>query len=104
MRRTTSLNHLPTDKDFIVGFDLIGNIKSLFSKAEEMPGCLFLLCIRGSCTVTIHLHKFEITKNCIAMIFPGQFSASLMLVPTAASLLPDLIESWRRTLCCLQEL
>lgn len=73
MRRTTSLNHLPTDKDFIVGFDLIGNIKSLFSKAEEMPGCLFLLCMRGSCTVTIHLHKFEITKNCIAMIFPGQF-------------------------------
>lgn len=73
MRRITSLNHLPANKDLIVGFDLIGNIKSLFSKAEEMPGCLFLLCMRGNCTITIHLHKFELKKNCIAMIFPGQF-------------------------------
>lgn len=73
MRRLTSLNSLSESKDLIVGFDLIGNIKSLFSKAKEMPGCLFLLCMRGNCTVTIHLHEFELKKNCLAMIFPGQF-------------------------------
>lgn len=36
-----------------------------------MPGCLFLLCTQGECTVKIHVDQFKISKNSLMVIFPG---------------------------------
>lgn len=73
MKRINSLESIPENIDMLTGIDLIGNIKNLFKNPVQMPGCLFLLCIRGNCTITIHLNKYELKKNTIAIIFPHQF-------------------------------
>ena len=73
MKRINSLESLPENIDILTGIDLIGNIKRLFKTPAQMPGCLFLLCIRGNCSITIHLSKYELKKNSIAIIFPHQF-------------------------------
>lgn len=73
MKRINSLESLPENIDILTGIDLIGNIKRLFKTPVQMPGCLFLLCIRGNCSITIHLSKYELKKNSIAIIFPHQF-------------------------------
>lgn len=73
MKQINSLTSVPEDLDILTGIDLIGNIKRLFKNPTQMPGCLFLLCIRGHCSITIHLSKYELKKNSIAVIFPHQF-------------------------------
>ena len=73
MKQIDSLTSIPSDTNFIAGIDVIGNIKKLFENPAQMPGCLFLLCLRGRCNITIHLHKYEFKKNFIATIYPGQF-------------------------------
>ena len=65
MKRINSLESLPENIDILTGIDLIGNIKRLFKTPAQMPGCLFLLCIRGNCSITIHLSKYELKKNSI---------------------------------------
>ena len=73
MKQINSLESLPENIDILTGIDLIGNIKRIFKTPAQMPGCLFLLCIRGNCSITIHLSKYELKKNSIAIIFPHQF-------------------------------
>lgn len=73
MKRINSLESIPENIDILTGIDIIGNIKRLFRIPVQMPGCLFLLCIRGNCSITIHLNKYELKKNSIAIIFPHQF-------------------------------
>lgn len=73
MKRINSLESIPENTDMLTGIDLIGNIKQLFKNPIQMPGCLFLLCIRGNCTITIHLNKYKLEKNTIAIVFPHQF-------------------------------
>lgn len=73
MKQITALNAIPSDTNFIAGIDVTGNIKKLFENPAQMPGCLFLLCLRGRCDITVHLTKYEFKKNFIALIYPDQF-------------------------------
>ncbi len=73
MKQVSSLTSIPAETNFIAGIDVIGNIKKLFKIPAQMPGCLFLLCIRGRCNITIHLSQYEMKKNSIAVIYPDQF-------------------------------
>lgn len=73
MKRINALNAIPSDTNFMAGIDVTGNIKKLFENPAQMPGCLFLLCLRGRCNITIHLTKYEFKKNFIALIYPDQF-------------------------------
>ena len=73
MKQVKSLTSIPSETNFIAGIDVTGNIKKLFENPAQIPGCLFLLCLRGKCTLTIHLSKYEFKKNFIALIYPDQF-------------------------------
>ncbi len=73
MKKVNSFHELPKDTDMITGIDITGNFKTLFKKPAEMMGCLFLLCTRGSCIVTIHLSTFKMNTNSMAIILPHQF-------------------------------
>lgn len=73
MKRINALNAIPSDTNFMAGIDVTGNIKKLFENPAQIPGCLFLLCLRGRCNITIHLTKYEFKKNFIALIYPDQF-------------------------------
>lgn len=73
MKRLDSLDSLPQDLRIWAGIDIIGNIKQLFEVPLQMPGCLFLLCTRGICSLSIHLHHYNLCKNSMAVIFPNEF-------------------------------
>ena len=73
MKRIESLASIPSNLQMFTGIDIIGNLKQLFKFPTQMPGCLFLLCTRGSCTATIHLSQYQIQKGCTAIVFPNQF-------------------------------
>ena len=73
MKQIYSLTSIPSDTNFIAGIDVIGNIKKLFAIPAQIPGCLFLLCIRGQCDITIHINKYKLKKNSIAIVYPDQF-------------------------------
>ena len=64
---------LPEGIDFYGGIDISGNMKSLFATPTQVPGCVFLLCIRGNCRVKIHLNEYELNKNSLAIILPKDF-------------------------------
>ena len=73
MRRLTSLANINPDINLMAGIDITGNFKELFSTPVQMPGCLFLLCLRGHCTINLHLSTYEMQADSIAAIFPQQF-------------------------------
>ena len=45
----------------------------LFQTSAPFPGCAFLLCLRGSCRVKIHLTCYDLKEGSLAIIFPGVF-------------------------------
>lgn len=73
MTKFLDLNKIPNNVDVIGGIDLSGTFAHIFSKANQLPGCLFLLCTQGECSVKIHLDEFKITTNSLAVIFPSVF-------------------------------
>lgn len=73
MKRIESLSSISPNTHILTGIDITGNLKQLFRFPLQMPGCLFLLCIRGNCTVTIHLTQYEIRPNSLAIIMPEFF-------------------------------
>lgn len=73
MKKINSLTLLPESADMISGIDIIGNIKKLFNSPIQAPGCLILFCIKGQCSITIHLTKYHLKENSIAIIFPNQY-------------------------------
>lgn len=73
MTRFISLDNIPNNADILGGYDITGSFAKIFEKAKQVPGCLFLLCTRGSCSVTVHLDDYEMEKGSLAIIFPGIF-------------------------------
>lgn len=73
MKRIESLASIPSHSHLFTGIDITGNLKQLFRFPVQMPGCLFLLCTRGCCTVTIHLTQYELHPNSMAVIMPELF-------------------------------
>ena len=73
MTKFAELDNLPINTDIMGGIDISGTFAQIFNQSKQMPGCLFLLCIQGECTVHIHLDQFKITKHSLLIIFPGVF-------------------------------
>lgn len=57
----------------IAGIDLYGQFKQLFEQAIQIPGYLFVLCMRGTCNVKIHLTHYEMRPRSLAIIYPEAF-------------------------------
>lgn len=73
MKRLASIGHISPDTEMMAGYDLIGNFRSLFDSPLQLPGSLFLLCLRGTCSINIHLASYEMKANSLAIVFPEQF-------------------------------
>lgn len=73
MKRIESLSSIPPNAHILTGIDMTGSLKQIFRYPQQMPGCLFLLCTRGKCTVNIHLTQYELSTNSMAVIIPEFF-------------------------------
>ena len=73
MKRIEKFDQIPANTDIIAGIDLIGNIKQLFSLPLQAPGFIFLLCTRGTCTLTIHLTQYQLKENSLAIDYGPRF-------------------------------
>lgn len=70
MKKLKKLDLIPEEQNMTAGIDLCGNFKQLFNVPKPSPGCIFLLCTRGTCNVTIYLNQYELKANSIAVIYP----------------------------------
>lgn len=73
MKKLTAISDIAPETGVLAGIDMIGNFKALFDIPFQIPGCLFLICTRGECTVNIHLNSYVMKKDAIAVVFPEQF-------------------------------
>ena len=70
MKKLNKLTLLPEGMKMTAGIDICGNFKRLFRHPAPAPGCIFLLCTQGSCTITVHLTRYSMTANSMAVIYP----------------------------------
>ena len=68
-----TLTYLNQNKDFVAEIDMTGSLGRIYHYPQRMEGCLFLLCLRGECDITIHLSEHKIQKNDIVTILPETF-------------------------------
>ena len=73
MKRFDKLDLLPEGQDMVAGIDMINGFGRLFQVSAPSPGCIFLLCMRGSCRVKIHLTHYDLKQGSLAIVFPGVF-------------------------------
>ena len=73
MTKIVDLKDIPADTDILGGVDITTTFAELFKEPKQMPGCLFLLCTKGSCKINVHLDNYQMKKDSLAVIFPGVF-------------------------------
>lgn len=73
MKHTDDINQFKLDKDFIAEIDMTGSFGRIYHYPQRMDGCLFVLCLRGECYLTIHLSEHKIQQNDIVTILPETF-------------------------------
>lgn len=73
MKHIEDINLFKPEKDFIAEIDITGSLGRLFHYPQRVNGCLFLLCLRGECEVSIHLSEHKIQENNIIVILPNTF-------------------------------
>ena len=73
MSKIEDLERIPRKLDIMGGIDITGTFASVFNIPTQMPGCLFLLCTRGKCTINVHLDQYRMEQNSLVVIFPGVF-------------------------------
>ena len=80
MKYTDDINIFKLNKDFTAEIDITGTFGHIYHYPQRMNGCLFILCLRGECDITIHLseHKTTLLPYC-----PKHSSMFTGKVPTA---------------------
>ena len=73
MKYTDDINIFKPNKDFIAEIDITGAFGRIYHYPQRMNGCLFILCLRGECDMTIHLSEHKIKENDIVTILPDTF-------------------------------
>lgn len=73
MKHINDIGLINTDKDFIAEIDITGSMRKIYHYPQRMTGCLFILCLRGECDITIHLSEYQIKENNIVTILPETF-------------------------------
>ena len=73
MKHIDDISLFNTDNDFIAEIDMTGTLGRIYHYPQRMNGCLFVLCLRGECDLTIHLSEHKIQKNDIVTILPETF-------------------------------
>lgn len=73
MKQADDINFLKPDKSFMAEIDMTGSLGRLYHYPQRINGCLFILCLRGECEMTIHLSEHKIQANNIVTILPDSF-------------------------------
>ena len=73
MTRNEILEMIPEGIDIFGGIDLTGGFSKAFSEPVQVPVCIFLLCIQGTCKVNLHLTQYDLKKDSLLIIFPDLF-------------------------------
>ncbi|WP_455671983.1 helix-turn-helix domain-containing protein [Phocaeicola sp.] len=73
MKQADDINFLKPDKNFMAEIDMTGSLGRLYHYPQRINGCLFILCLRGECEMTIHLSEHKIQANNIVTILPDSF-------------------------------
>ena len=73
MKHIDDINLFKPNKNFIAEIDMTGSLERIYHYPQRMNGCLFVLCLRGECDITIHLSEHKIQKNDIVTILPETF-------------------------------
>lgn len=73
MNHIEDINFLKPKKDFIAEIDITGSLGRLYHYPQRINGCLFILCLRGECEMSIHLAEHKIQANNIVTILPETF-------------------------------
>ena len=82
MKYIDDINLFKSNKDFVAEIDMTGSLGRIYHYPQRMEGCLFLLCLRGECDITIHLSEHKIQKNDIVTILPETLYMFTGKVPT----------------------
>lgn len=73
MKQIEDINLFKPEKNFIAEIDITGSLGRLYHYPQRINGCLFILCLRGECEISIHLAEHKIQKNNIVTILPDTF-------------------------------
>ena len=67
MKYIDDINLFKSNKDFVAEIDMTGSLGRIYHYPQRMEGCLFLLCLRGECDITIHLSEHKIQKTTLSL-------------------------------------
>ncbi len=73
MNEIKELTNNPRAQGILAGIDMTGTCKELFRQAAILPHSIFLLCVRGSCKISIHLTQYEMNAGSLATILPKMY-------------------------------
>ena len=73
MNEIKELTTNPRAQGILAGIDMTGTCKELFRQAAILPHSIFLLCVRGSCKISIHLTQYEMNAGSLATILPKMY-------------------------------
>lgn len=73
MKQIEDINLFKPEKNFIAEIDITGSLGRLYHYPQRINGCLFILCLRGECEISVHLAEHKIQKDTIVTILPDTF-------------------------------
>ena len=73
MKKVKELTTEYKTQNLLAGIDMTGSFKELFRQAAISPRSIFLLCLRGTCKISIHLTQYEMEASSLAIILPGMY-------------------------------
>lgn len=73
MKQIEDINLFKPEHNFIAEIDITGSLGRLYHYPQRINGCLFILCLRGECEISVHLAEHKIQKNNIVTILPDTF-------------------------------
>ena len=73
MTHIEKLDYIPQNIDLMAGMDITGNIKHLFKIPSKVPGYMFLLCFKGTCSITVHLTQYTMKKGTLLILLPDLY-------------------------------
>lgn len=73
MKFIDDIHHFQPDMDFMAQLDMTGSMGRIFHYPQRMNACVFILCLRGTCDLTIHLSEQSLQPNDIVTILPDTF-------------------------------
>lgn len=77
MKPSDTSQNIAGPTGFYVLTDSNRKFLSDYSYPRQLKGSFFVLCLQGECKLSIHLSEYKLTRNTLAVAFPGFFIQAL---------------------------